>query len=201
MTFAWETLVPGLFLLMFPTSGMLSSKVQLRTWESFQSLHSVEAKRPWWWVPALWIDPVRAVAGVYLLRESMGLQVTFWSQMPRTEYGVLVGAMVIGVIAQLYSRREEGVMLAPVGYVVGMLALLLPLPVAIAGLVMAITLTYAFRQFGAFFMGGLLGIAILGALLRMELMWLLPAVGVCSVPLIANLVTSNTMKLPTRDPS
>lgn len=201
MTFAWETLAPGLFLLLFPTIGMLSRQVQLRTWESFQSLHSVKTRKPWWWVAALWIDPVRAMLGVYLLRGSLGLEVVYWSQVSQMEYGVFVGAMLIGVMAQLYSQREEGGMLAPLGYVVGMVALLVPWPVGIAGLVMAITSVFAFRQFGAFFMGGLLGVALLGALLRIELVWLLPAVGVCAVPLIANLVTGRTMELPTRDPS
>jgi hypothetical protein len=201
VSFDLLTLVPALLLLWFPTSGMLSQKVQLRTWESFQILHSAKTVRPWWWVPALWIDPGRGAAGVYLLKKSLGLQVTFWSQTPHTEYYVMICVLLVGVMAQLYSRREEGVMLAPMGYVLGVVVMLLPWTVAIAGVVLAITGLFAFRYYEAFFLGGALGVAILGALLRMEWVWWVPAVAVSVLPLIATLVTGKSMELPTRDPT
>jgi hypothetical protein len=201
MIIAWQMFAPAILLLWFPTSAMLSQKVQLRAWETFESLHSAKAPRPWWWVPSLWVDPVRAVVGTYLLRESLGLNDAYLDIVLGPNYGVMVGVMMVGVVMQLFSSREEGVMLAPLGFVVGMIGVLVPWPVGVAGLVLGITGLFAFRNYASFFMGGMLGVGVLGGLMRMDVFWLLPAVGVISIPLIANLVTGRSMELPTREPS
>ena len=193
--------LPAVLLLWFPTSAMLSKKVQLRAWETFENLHSTTSPRPWWWVPALWIDPVRAVAGAYLLRETLELNDAYFRIKPEMPYGVMIGVLVVGVIMQLLSSREEGVMLAPMGYVAGVIGVLVPWPIALAGMVLGITGIFAFRNYSSFFLGGMLGVGGLGALLRMEVFWLMPALGVIAIPLIANLVTGKTMEIPTRDPT
>ena len=201
MTIGWQMFLPAVLLLWFPTSAMLSKKVQLRAWETFQSLHSSTSPRPWWWVPALWIDPVRAAVGAYLLRESLALNDAYLQLVTEGPYAVMLGVLLVGVILQLWSSREEGVMLAPMGFVAGVIGVMVPWPVAVAGLVLAVTGVFAFRNFASFFLGGLLGVGVLGGLLRMEIYWLLPAMGVIAIPLVANLVTGRTMEIPARDPT
>ena len=67
----WVSFVPGLLLLLLPADRLLSRWVELRSYECFNSLNNSPRHRPWWWVPALWVDPVRAYAGTWLLLRAM----------------------------------------------------------------------------------------------------------------------------------
>lgn len=67
MTIHWSVFVPGVLLLLYPADRLLSSLVELRSFDCFQNLDNSPRYRPWWWVPALWIDPLRGFAGTWLL--------------------------------------------------------------------------------------------------------------------------------------
>ena len=91
---------------------------------SLYSLHNSRRHRPWWWVPVLWIDPVRAFGGGFLLKFALGLDSVDWSQTEVPAYCVLLGLLSVAIWCQTYTRRDENVMLAPIGFVIGLIAAL-----------------------------------------------------------------------------
>ncbi|MCC5023304.1 MAG: hypothetical protein J6386_11165 [Candidatus Synoicihabitans palmerolidicus] len=142
----------------------------------------------------MWLDPLRG--GAWWVKESLTLESVRWEFVPKVDYSLLVG-----VIAQLYTRREEGVLLAPLGWVLGATAALMPGEVALVSAIVSITGLFAFRNFFTFFMGGGLAVVFLGWVLGANVLWLGPTIGLYFVPLIAPFVTGKTLELPTRDAS
>ena len=197
----WVLLVPGAVLLLIPANALLSSFIQLRTFESFNNLDSRRRHRAWWWVPALWLDPARGFLGAYLVKSSLALSSTHWASVPKTDYSLLLGLMLLAIVSQVYTRREEQVLLAPIGFVAALLFALVTWPVALVGVIAGVTGLYAFRQFGAFFLFAALGVSFLGVVLAETSIWLIPAICACGVPVIASLVTGRSLELPTRDAS
>jgi len=202
MTIHWSLIVPGVVLLLFPADRLLSSLVELRSFDCFQNLENSPRYRPWWWVPVLWLDPLRAFLGTILLQGAVGVADATWTVTPKPEYALLVGLIGAGVVCQTITRRgDTGVLLAPIGFVAGTVTALTPLPVAVIGIVTATLGLFAFRQFHAFFAFGLVAVFILGIVLGTGMMWIGPAVGVFSLPIAAGLVTGRTLEVPTRNAS
>lgn len=202
MTIHWGLFVPGIVLLLFPADRLLSSHVELRSFGSFQSLENSPRRRPWWWVPLLWIDPMRGFIGVFLLQHAMAATASSWDLMPKPGYTLLAGLMAVGVVSQTLTRRGDGdAILAPVGFVTGMTVALMPWPVALLTLMTAGLGAFALRQFHAFFSCGLVAVTLLGLLFEAEAMWVFIAIGCFVIPLIISLVKSCTLELPTRKDS
>ena len=202
MTIHWSLFVPGVLLLLFPADRLLSARVELRSFDCFQGLGNSPRYRPWWWVPALWLDPLRGFLGTLLLRHAMEMTSVTWTLTPKLAYSLAVGIVALGVLCQTFTRRgDKGVLLAPIGYVGGVVAALMPWSVALLGLITAGLGLFAFRQFHVFFLFGLAAVAVLGFVLGAREMWIGPAVGAFALPIVAGLVTSSTLELPTRDGS
>ncbi len=198
----WVSFVPGLLLLLLPADRLLSRWVELRSYECFNSLNNSPRHRPWWWVPALWVDPVRAYAGTWLLLRAMELETVFWTMLPKAGYGVLLAAIAVGVLCQTFTRRGGGgVLLAPIGYVGGVVAALTSWPLASIGLLAAMLGVFAFRRFYAFFVSGAFALPLLGVALGEEAFWLVPMAVALLVPLVASWVSSCSLELPVRDDS
>lgn len=199
MTIQFGLFVPGLLLLVIPADRLLSAHIELRSFDCFRRLSGGRPFRPWWWVPALWLDPLRAFAGTWLLRSSLPLRFIEWELIAKPEYSLLLAILAFAVIAQTFTRRaDHGVLLAPVGFVSGIAAALTPWPVALIGVVTAFVGLFAFRQFHAFFGFGLVATALLGVILDGPMMWILPASGAFALPVMAGLVTSSTLEFPVR---
>jgi len=201
MTIHWTLFVPGLLLLLFPSDRLLSSMVTLRSFENFQSLENSPRYRPWWWVPALWIDPIRGLVGTLLLKHDFASAAADATVAARPAYWLVVGILGLAVLCQTFTRRDEHVLLAPIGFIGGMVAALAPLPVTLIGLAMATTGLFAFRRFHAFFSVGLAMVALLGLLFGARVVWLAPAVVALGLPIVAGVVTGYTLELPTRSGS
>lgn len=194
--------MPGVLLLVFPADRLLSSLVELRSFGCFQSLENSPRHRPWWWVPALWLDPFRGFLGTQLLKESLALASAPWEQTPVAAYVLALVILALGGACQIFTRRgDQGVLLAPMGYVAGVVAALTPWPVALIAIVSAALGLFAFRQFHAFFASGLIAVGLLGLALGAEVAWLAPAVGAFALPIFTGLVTGGTLELPTRNAS
>ena len=201
MTIYWGMFLPGLLLLFYPADRLLSSVVQLRSFDCFQSLENSARHRPWWWVPILWIDPLRGLAGTLLLKQALGLNSPYWDSTPLPGYCLLLGLLVPAIWGQTHTRREEQVMLAPLGFVFGIVGALTSWPVALLGLIMALTGLFAFRQFHAFFAMGLAAVALVGFVMEINPHWLVPAVIVVGLPIMISIITGRTLEVPTRDSS
>ncbi len=200
MTIHWSLFVPGVLLLVFPADRLLSPWVELRSFGCFQSLTDSPRYRPWWWVPALWLDPLRGFLGTLLIKQSLALSTVPWAQTPAGGYALALAIIALGCICQTYTRRgERGVLLAPIGYVAGVVAALTPWPVALLATATAGLGLFAFRQFHAFFAFGLVGVSVIGFVLCDDVVWVAPAVGAFALPIIAGLVTGSTLEIPTRN--
>ena len=59
---------------------------------------------PWWWVPVLWLDPVRAFAGAWLLLRALDLALLE----PPALLALSIAAVVLAasVILQCLTTRE-----------------------------------------------------------------------------------------------
>lgn len=202
MTIQWSLFVPGVVLLLYPADRLLSSLVELRSFDCFQSLENSRRYRPWWWVPVLWLDPLRAFLGALLLQRALGVADATWTLTPKPEYALLVGVIGVGVVCQMITRRgNSGVLLAPIGFAAGIVLALTPLTVAALGIVTATLGLFAFRQFHAFFAFGLVAVGVFGIVLDTEMIWIGPAVGVLALPIVAGVVSGSTLELPTRNAS
>lgn len=150
----------------------------------------------------VWLDPLRAFLGTVLLQRAVGVADATWTATAIPEYVLPVGLIGVGVVGQSITRRgDTGLLLAPVGFVAGIVAALTPSPVAVLGIVTATLGLFAFRQFRAFVAFGLVAVCLLGIVPGTGMMWIGPAVGVLSLPIVANLVTGSTLEVPARNAS
>lgn len=200
MTIHWSVFVPGVLLLLIPADRLLSSQVELRSFNCFQSLENSPRFRPWWWVPALWLDPARGFLGVYLLQLGLTIPAGPWEFVPKAEYAVCMTVLAIAVVGQTLTRRgDPGVLLAPLGFAAGLVLALTSWPVALISIVTALVGLFALRQFPAYFAFGLGAVAVLGIAFEAPMMGVVPAVGVFALPILTALVTGGTLELPTRN--
>lgn len=196
MTVDFGSLAPALLLLLFPADRLLSSAVELRTFGSFHTLENSPGRRPWWWVPVLGIDPVRAWGGTVLLRMALAPGANDWAATDKGAYWAIVAGLLAGVVAQLPTRRDSTALLAPLGYAAGIVAALVPWTVTLIGLAAALTGMFGLRHFPGFFAVGILAVGGLGFALHASAMWLLPALGVLATPIVAAALTRRSLEIP-----
>lgn len=198
----WSLLAVGALLLLFPADLLLASTVSLRTVDSFQNLENSPSGRPWWWVPALWLDPFRAFGGLWLVKAGLaagGVSIA-WLHGRNPAYWGLVAGLAVAVTLQGYTRREPDVQLAPIGFVGGIVAVLLPWPAAVLSLVLAVAALFALRSYFAFFVTGLIAVPIFGFVLKAEIPSLIPAIIVLGLPVLLCLTRGATMEIPAHKP-
>lgn len=192
-------LLPAVLLLLWPADRLLSKRVELRSIDSFRSLNTSPRFRPWWWVPLLWLDPVRAFAGAWLLRRALNAGSLENDFVFRGAYVLLLLVLAAGLTLQLFTRREPGVLLAPLGYTVGIAVTLTTWPVVLVGTLAALTALLALRALPAFFAGGLVITAVVGLAFQVGPAGLVPAVCVFALPLLLTGLTRRIMELPCRN--
>jgi hypothetical protein len=192
-------LLPALLLLCWPADWLLSQRVELRSIDSFRTLNSNTRYRPWWWVPALWLDPVRAFAGAWLLQRALFAGPLDHNSDFSPAHVILLGILAVASAVQLFTRREPGVMLTPLGFTAGLALALTTWPVALVATLAAVTALLALRAFPAFFAGGLVTTAVMGLVFQVGLVGLAAAVLVFALPLLVTALTRRVMELPCRN--
>ncbi|MBI5766357.1 MAG: hypothetical protein HZA93_01070 [Verrucomicrobia bacterium] len=189
-------------MLLWPADWLLSSRVELRSFDCFQSLENSPRHRPWWWVPALWIDPLRGFAGAWLLREALGLEFTRWVPVPQMVYVVALSMLALGILCQMLTRRGgRGVLLAPLGFVTGLVLAIVPWSVSLLAIASSALGAFAFRQFSAFFWFGLVAVVLLGLAFEAHGAALGAAGGAFGAPLAIGVVSACALEVPTRHDS
>lgn len=192
--------MPAAVLLLFPADRLLSSLVELRTFDCFTTLNDSPRPRPWWWVPTLWLDPCRGFVGTFLLLRALELTTAFWSLVPPWAYGWCLVILGLSALSQTFTRRGgRGVLLAPVGFLTGVIAAVVPWPVALITVVAGFLGLCAFRHFHAFFGFGALALPLLGLAWGTAPFRLIAAAGVLILPLAIAFLTGSTLQLPARD--
>jgi hypothetical protein len=197
----WIYFVPGLALLVFPAEALLSAKVELRSFEAFKTLEDSPRFRRWWWVPALWLDPMRAWAGAWLIRRAIEPFLADDNAATSLAYWIAVVVLALAVAAQTVARQRREGSLAPIGFLAGLALALTPPAVASIAVVAAVAAVFAFRQFSAFFVVGAAMLLVLGLLLAAPVEWVVPVVILFAVPIAVALVSGRPLELPTRNSS
>lgn len=198
MTIHVGWLVVGIGLLLFPADRLLSSLVRLRTFDCFGDDKATGRQRPWWWVPALWVDPIRGFAGAYLLNSAL-VSPTYWAAIEKGPYAIVVAVLCLAVVVQMFTRLERDTFLAPLGFVSGIVAAFAPWTVTLITVTMGLTGMFAFRRFHAFFSSAFAAVAFLGFVLGAGPAWLIPALAVLGLPWILAALTHRSLEVPTRN--
>lgn len=201
MTIHLSLFVPALLLLLFPADRLLSSRVELRDFESFHTLDRPERYRPWWWVASLWVDPVRGFVGAGMLAASLDLMFGRWDVPPTPELALAAAVIAAAVVAQIVTWRERGVLLAPIGFATGIVAFVAPWYVTVIATTMAMVAMWGVRQFFAFFVAGGATAGFLAFVADTGTTWTVLALVALGLPAVASLVTGRAMEIPTRNSS
>lgn len=197
LSIEWLLFLPAIILLWFPADLLLAAQVKLRSLDCFSDPHNPTPRRPWWWVPALWLDPVRGFGGAWLLMRALGLNSISWESMPKVEFVILLGVLLATAMSQTFTRRDVGVLLAPVGFVCGVVVALVPGYSPFFGLACAFIGMTAFRQFYAFFAIGVFALPLFGVLLGAAPAMIGAAALMFLFPLLTGMLTNSVLEMPT----
>lgn len=195
MKIDWLLFVPALVLLFYPLDELLRGRVRMRDYERL-SQERPKADDAWWRQPLCWVDPFRAFAGAWLLRNAWTIE----PPLPRLWFHVplfaTLAVLILALGVQMHTRRDERVLYAPVGYSAGLVFAVLPAEIAVLVVVLAGACLMAFRGWSAFFLCGALGAAIFGyMILRMDF-WMLASVVLLLEPLVLSMLAGRELLLP-----
>jgi hypothetical protein len=195
MEIDWILLMPGLLILFYPLDTWLHGIVRFHDYEHLRN-GGGRRGTPWWRQQWVWMDPLRAFAGGWLLRNSWTIEPPLpglWSHLPLMATGVVMG---LALIAQMHTRRDGESMIAPVGYVAGLLFVVLPPQVAVLVVALAGACLMAFRGWSAFFLCGALGAAGLGFMILRFNLWMAVSVVLMLEPLLVSALAQRRLLLP-----
>lgn len=184
-------LVPGLLFLFYPLDTWLGGRVRLRDYEQMRA-----GAGAWWRQSWIWADPLRAFAGGWLLKNSWAIEPPLpgiWRHVPLMS---AVAVMALAVVAQMHTRRADGVLYAPIGYVAGLLFAVLPPEVAVLVVALAGACLMAFRGWAAYFLCGALGAGVFGYLILRGDFWMAAAVILMLEPLLLSLLVQRQLMFP-----
>lgn len=195
MEIEWILFLPALLLLFYPLDDGLRGRVRLRDYERLRN-DRLGASDAWWRQPWVWVDPLRAFAGGWLLLHSWTIEPPLpgvWRHLP--VFGsLLVLALAVGV--QMHTRRDDEVLFAPVGYCAGLLFAVLPAEVAVLVVALAGVSLMAFRGWSAFFLCGAFAAGVFGFMILRVNFWMLAAVVLMLEPLLLSLMARRELMLP-----
>ena len=196
MTINWAQFAPALLLLLYPADWLLSARAELCSFDCLFGLGRRNWARSWWWRAALLIDPLRGFAGAWLAVQALDLHATSWTMTPKAEFTVLVVLVSLAVLCQTFTRRDHGVLLAPIGFVGGAALALVPGFTPYFCLALALLAMAGFRQFYAFFAAGLCALPALGFLLAAAPAKVGAACPLFLLPLLAGMLSHSALELP-----
>lgn len=199
MNLNWLMFLPALLLVFFPLDAVLPKRLKFREFDHLDFgedswCRSVDA----WWLPTLWLDPLRAFAGAWLLRNAWELDEFLGGAARHVPLVVSALILAIALGVQLHTRRDRDMVFAPIGYVIGLWFGLLLAPVAALAMVVGVGCVVAFRSWSAFFVFGAIGAGVIGFLIMRMNPWMLMAVGLSILPWFVSAITRRALIFPLR---
>jgi hypothetical protein len=195
MTITWGIFLPCVVLLYYPAERIFPTGQKLRTYSQLSD-PAQRHRHAWWrWQPVLWADALRAAAATWLLDFSIAPEA---GESRALAVVLLGGLLLVGLIPQMLTRRKPDAMFAPVGYVLAVLFVLLPLSAALPAAVLGIVGLSAIRDFTAFFIGGSLMSVLLGYLLGGSLVTSCLVAAVFALPVVVSAMFRCKLVLPVR---
>lgn len=195
MELNWIYFVGALLLLFLPSYAGGTARLWQCSYEDIRNNRGGAAaacfRMPW-----LWLDPLRAFAGGWLLRNAWLLDSPLpgiWKHFPLAAT-LLVLALALG--AQMHTRSETHTLMAPVGYCAGLVFALLPPQVAVLVVALAGVCLMAFRGWWAFFFFGAAAAAGFGYMILRTNLWMVGTVALLMEPVLLSLLFKRVLTLP-----
>lgn len=200
MTISWGYLLLGLILALFP--GKILRGDECRHFNCEQLVRRMTDKtrkrRRWWKLPAVWIDPVRGFFAAWLLKDALvrnpgahGLE----AQLP-TLLPMLI--LTVGLTVQTSGNREKSQLVAPAGYLAGLMIGWLPWMISVPAVILGGSSAVAFRRWEAAFAIGSATTLIIGYFFMGKSIPLIWAAGVFAWPMFLAWLTGSKLVLPVR---
>ena len=195
MTIAWGIFLPSVVLLYYPAERIMPASQKLRTYSQLSD-PAQRHRHSWWrWQPVLWADALRIAAAVWLLDFSIAPET---GESNALAVVLLGGLLMLGLIPHMVTRRKPDAMFAPLGYVLAVLFILLPLSAALPAAVLGIVGLMAIRDFTAFFIGGGIASVLLGYLLGGSLVTSCLVAAIFALPFVVSAMFRCKLVLPVR---
>ena len=200
----WYMLLLGSFLGFVPPRLLLQPDCR---YLSFEDLWSRVLRRDptltarlirWWRLPLLWIDPVRGYMVAWLLLDGLRPVRNASAGMIYGEIG-LTALMLLAVLkVQTGHRRQERESIAPVLFLGGMLAALLPGTVWTPAFVLGVATAIAMNGFTGGFMFAAFAVIGAGYIYKCSLLNLATALLLLVAPILLNWVRETRLVAPVR---
>lgn len=195
MDIIWVRFIPALVLLFYPLDVFLRGHIRLRDYEAIRN-QKANSSSVWWRQPWIWVDPLRAFVGAWLLSGAWivdPLVPGIWHHLP---FAGLLGVLLLALGVQMHTQRDTEVLFAPLGYCVGIVFALLPPQVAVLIIASAGACLMAFRSWSAFFLCGAMGAGIFGYLILKVSVEVVAGVILMGAPLLLSLLANRELMLP-----
>lgn len=148
----WSLLLPAALLACYPLDRLLPRYMKCRTSDALTD-PAAKHRRGWWrWQPELWLDVVRVAVAAWLIDFAFQPETATERWIAALAVSVI---LAVGLCCQMWTRREEDSVLAPITFLTGTMLALLPPAAALAVFTLAITATLAFRSYIGFFVAGM----------------------------------------------
>lgn len=196
MTIDWALFTPAILLLLFPADKLFSAQIELRSFDCLVGLRARDRRRSLWWMAPLWLDPLRGFLGAWLLVRALELNVRTWMLTPKIGFAVSIGVLILAALSQTFTRRDHGVVLAPIGFIAGVVIALVPGFAPVFGVILAMVAMFGFRQFYAFFAVGVVVMPVLGFVFEATPGLVGAASLMFLVPLLVGMLSNSLLEVP-----
>jgi len=195
MLINWGLFLPALVLLLYPLERILPAKMKCRSYENLTDPAFRHRRRWWRWQPELWLDAVRIAAAAWFVKFSILPHEPGSKKIVALTLGLL---LALGLCLQMFTRRKDDALLAPLGYVLGITLAFLPVPAALAVFAAAAVAMVAMQDFMAFFGAGALAAGVLGGFLGGGVQLAVILAAVFFLPVLISLMSRRKLMLAVR---
>jgi hypothetical protein len=159
MVINWIPLIIALLFGLIPPRYLIKGEVRYLVFENLWTKairppHGDHRRRRWWKLPLVWIDPVRGFAVACYTLEAFPKPPRGVSIYP--QLSAIALTLLLCLWMQTVGRRRAGETISPMGFLAGMIAMVLPYEVAIPVLVVGFSTVVAVRDYSFGYFGAAL---------------------------------------------
>lgn len=164
MTTHWGYLICGIALAWLPGFWLRSRDCREFQCERLQRRlqETGRRRRRWWKLPAVWVEPLRGYLVVALLDKALTAPADAAGRFSLPALVATLAILLVGVSLQMPSHRHKTSLVAPVGYVGGILLAWLPVTIGPAAIALGAASAFAFRHWEAGFLVGAVSCLAIG---------------------------------------
>lgn len=203
MVIHWLSLIGGLFFGLIPPRMLIQGECRFLMFEELWTKvlrppPGAKRRRRWWKLPLVWIDPLRGYATAFFLMQA------FANPPPGSGQSVtpaLVARTVVPLLClwvQTSGRRRAGETISPMGFLAGMLVVLLPWSISIPVLIVGASSVVAVRNYAYGYLAGAMMCAGFGYLFMGVSLKLIAPLALLMLPIAVNWMRGTRLVVPVR---